>query len=374
MAKNGFSKRALLLAVSIAGSAAVWLCPISAPADHDLPPVVVMMLSQDQRKDSVAVADAVKAQLSDLEVALVIREVESFPGSLADQIAGAGVIAREERVIAVFWYDLSTEDQVYLFLAGRGGKRVLVRKLEESKDRGRAEGLAIIVRSSAIAMMQGGEIGITVAEALEKNAASPKKPDEMGPRDKLQKPQALGPEAGLEDERLSIGIAYAYNARHTKHPALNGLGLGMDLRLVWKLRLTAGFYFFQPIHGKGDLASATIRRHPIHLGLGLEVDLGGFRLSGFAATVVDFVEQEVSGLSPGMSEGSDMNDVVFGVLAMLGAIAPLTPRLDVFLLLGALTVFNERRYDVKLGGETETLIDSWPVQPSMLAGISVKVM
>ncbi len=152
--------------------AAAFLAAVASIAQPVEDSTVVMLVSREQTADSGPFVEAIGAQLSDLDVSLSVQPVEHLPSTLNSQIGAASSIANDPGVIAVFWYDLVQEGEVYLVLAGPGGDRILVRKLEKTEDRGRAEGLAIIIRSSIMALLLGGQIGVSVEEAVEAASTS----------------------------------------------------------------------------------------------------------------------------------------------------------------------------------------------------------
>jgi len=354
---------------SLACGLALLACAAAA-AGQDGPPVVRMLFSREQAIDSGAVMEAVRAQLSDLEVRLEAREVEGLSGSaLARQISAA---ERETTagVLAAFWFDFGAEGSVHLFLAGPGGERVLVRRLEASQATGRAEGLAIIVRASVAAMLQGGRIGISVEEAV----AMEDRPREPAPPP--PPPGAPPPAADDDDDEpsLSMGVAYSYHARSDDQPAISGLWLGLELRVAGRLSVLAGYTVLANVEAGNDLATLKLAGHPVDFGLGARFPAGPLELGGALSMVVDNETQEAERLAAGMRRNGDTDDLIIGLRAMADLSARIAPRLRLFLCAGVQVPLNPRRYSASGPDGSETLIDSWPVYPWALLGLRVGLL
>ncbi len=172
-------------------------------------------------------------------------------------------------------------------------------------------------------------------------------------------------------ERLSLGLTYAYHARSSDHPAVNGLHMDLDVLLAWKLRVTLGYTIFEPLEQRGDLADVEVNEHPINLGLKVLFEPGKVYLGATAALVLDIETQDVSHLADGLKRASDRHDVIVGGLVTFDFLVRVAPRLDLTISAGLRGIFNSRRYNVNLGQQVETHIDSWPVQPWIQLGFRV---
>ncbi len=365
------------IAISLAGTS-------DAAADEKARPLVVMMVFEEQEEASREIVEAVGGQLSDLDVDFGSRIVGPRPPEAVANIRLAGEVAADKSVIAVFWY-ASLEDQVYLYLSGNDGNRILVRKLESAAQaRGRAEGLAIIVRSSIIALLHGGIIGIAVHEPAraETGAGQPRK--DAQPSEKVDKStqddqdsnevvqnEGSGPDDFL---RLFLRLGYNLGVRSGDDPVVNGFSLDLLIHLNRFFAATAGYTVFFPVEGRGVFATARVYRHPFRLGLRGRIRVKRVRLGLSLSLVLDYTTQEVMNLAPDIDANNDMNDLTVGLLPMVDVVIPITGRLGIFFAAGAEFFFNSRRYTASLGPERELLVDTWPVQPGFMMGIQVNLI
>ena len=361
-----------LLAVVLAWAVSPVLCAQEVGPGEA--PVVMMLVSSAQERAADPIIEAIAAQLSDLDVRFDARVVDEIPERLPSQIGLAEEEAASGRsVIAVFWYDQTQGGNVYLFLAGPEGDRILVRKLEDTGDRGRAEGLAIIVRSSVMAMLQGGRIGIAVEDAVGPGPA-PEPALEPAP-EPVEPPLAEEEDAGGDDpvyrDKLQLNLAYSYHARSGSYPAVSGMSVGLDLKVVWKLYILASYTILQPVEGRSDIAAVRVKSHPVAAGLGLLFDFGRVHVGGRAAALVDVEDQEVGRLQEGMTAAGDDTDVLTGGLFSLDLMFDVARRLDAFVSLGFRAFFEPVRYTASSGETTRVLVDAWPVQPWLNVGIRV---
>ncbi len=347
-----------------------------AAADDEARPLVVMMVFDEQEEASREIVEAVGGQLSDLDVEFGSRVVGPRPPAAAANIRLAGEVAADKSVIAVFWY-ASLEEQVYLYLSGNDGSRILVRKMESAAQaRGRAEGLAIIVRSSIIALLHGGIIGIAVHESaqVETKTGKPAE-DDQDYSEAVQKEDSVTENSESDESaRLFLRIGYNVGIRSRDDPFVNGFGLDLLLHFNRFLAVTAGYTAFFPVQGRGEFATAKVYRHPFRIGLRGGIDVKRVRLGLSLSLVLDYTTQEVINLGPDIEASNDMDDLTVGLLPMMDVVIPITGRLGIFLAAGAEFSFNSRRYTASLGEDREILVDTWPVQPCFMVGIRVNLV
>lgn len=337
-------------------------------------PAVVMVLGADQEAAAAPAMAAIEAQLSDLEVDFRAARMPALPPSLRGQIAAAEELGRAPGVACVFWFDLAEDGAVYVHLRGGpgSGDRLLVRRLEPgpSSDHGRAEELAIIVRSSVAALLRGGRIGILV-EDLPEAAPAPARVTAPAVAGEMVAPEDEPRPAWREGERLSLGLGWAYAGRGSTHPVQQGLWLGLGFRAVAGLSLEAGYSVLEPLSVRGDLAALRLRRHPVRLGLAWMFGIGRVRLGVGVHLVVEHARQEVEGLAPGMRAASDRNDVGLAIAPHLSVSIDVWRQLGVFVTAGADLPAAPVAYVAIRGERTEELIGAWPVQPFAMAGLRI---
>ncbi|MBW2277627.1 MAG: hypothetical protein JRF63_09065 [Deltaproteobacteria bacterium] len=368
MAPGGEIKGALRVAAGLALAFA--LCRAEAqqvePVDGVLPTVLMIATTGEAEDVSRLVVRAVQSQLSDLDVTFRVSPVEQLPGSLREQIALADRLASEADALAVFWCDLTNREQVFLYLSGTETDRILVRRLEEPDKSGMSEALAIIVRSSIGELLRGGRVGIEVAEvvAVEPPPPALPAPAPPAPGEPPPEPRVL---------RITHRIGYVFETYSAEQPATHGLELGLGARVhpyVWVL---AGYTMVGTLREDGRAASIRLRRHPVHLGLGVAFPVGMFELGASVAGVVDFSTFEVRGLDrEKMKAVQDLSDVVFSVVPMLEARLRFLARLQLLLAVGVEIPVSAVHYVAETTeGEDEVILDAWPVQPRFFAGMAV---
>ena len=341
------------LFVTVAGT--LLLASLAAPAagqeaQEGLPRVV--LIAADELQETAPLVPAVRSQLSDLEVVFQLHTVEEFPAQLAEQLQLAREMARTENAIAVFWLDRTTHDQVFLFLTGESGDRVLVRELAEMDEPGRHEALAIIVRSSVDAMLRGGRIGIEHVPA-ESTASAP-----AG-----TKPATAGV--------LSVGLSFALKSHSGTHPALAGLDIRIGLQVYRSLSVLVGYTFVQPMEVEGSTASARILRHPARIGVGLSWSLGAFRLGPSLCLVVDYTTARAHDLAAGLTAIEDVGNLVLGLAPAAEIGLSLSRWSELLVQLEGEVPLNGRRYVVDAGGGREVLLEPWRFRPGLLIGFRV---
>jgi len=320
----------------------------------------VVLIAQVDQPMIQEVIRAVEAQLSDLPVLLEIQWAEGHDEDLRIQVDHAAAVSRDRSAVAVFWCyrqveESGTEDRLVIFLGHPGGDRVLVRKLNGTETTGLAEAVAIIVRSTIGAVLGGDEVGVEVARVAE--WVPGEREDRQTSNSRL----------------LALHASYTLASHSKSHPAIHGLGLGLDFRIHGWLLFTGGYTILGMMEEDGQSASVKIRRHPVHLGLRVEFPVKNLRLGGSMCLTIDSATVEVYDLAPHMVATPAEVEVVFGLLPVLRFGVLIQNRLYPFVAVGAQVPFNARTYIVQGPSGREMLIDSWPLQPWVKAGLSVSL-
>ncbi|MFO8072453.1 MAG: hypothetical protein R6V85_11320 [Polyangia bacterium] len=356
-------------AASLAALAAVLWAGIALGDETDEPLRVVMLLDADRTEVARPVTRAVEAQLSDLDVELVIEELEALPEQLPGQVREAEAVLERSGALAVLWFDFTGPSEVYLHISGPESDRVLVRRLEPAAGEvGLAEELAIIVRATVEALLSGGRIGVAVEEL----APRPPLRTESGPPPPFPPDR---PEPRLEPEpsaasRLALLVGYALHMRSSDHLAVHGLAIGLEARVRGPLFLSAGYRAFSPIETRGELADVRVARHPAQLGMALAFDLGRLRLGAGVEMQLDYLTEEVSNLADGMRRAGDLDDLELALLPRAELLFRLAERLAIRAAAGAELPLNPRHFTAKRAGRTEVLVDTWSARPLLELGIA----
>lgn len=339
------------------------------PADPraTVPSVTMIVATGDQDEVSKQVVRAVQGQLSDLDVTFRLSPVERLPGTLREQIALSEQLAGEPGALAVFWCDLENPEQVFLYLRGTEGDRILVRKLEEPDTGGMSEALAIIVRASVGELLRGGRVGVAVAEVVA--AEPPPPPALIEPVEEPPTPGAPPPRPRVV--RVMHRVGYVFETYSAEQPATHGLGLGLGIRLHPNIWIDAGYTLAGTLRKVGETAEIRLRRHPIRLGLGVAFPVWIFEIGASVAGVLDYVSFEVRGLKKGMAAVEDRDDVLFSVLPAFEARMRFFPRLHLMLALGVEIPIRAAHYVAQSEQVEEVLLDAWPAQPWVFAGLAI---
>ncbi len=355
-----------------------WSSAATASLQGSSKQIVAMLVPADQEDQLGQIVHAVDSQLSDCNVALRLMRVQNLGETLETQVAVAERVSLETGALAVFWCDLVTNGEMYLYLSEEAGKRILVRKLEKTEERGRAEGLAIIVRSSVLALMQGGKIGVEVEQAVVPQKTDQHETARPTPNPPSKSPRVIeervSPATG--STRFALQVAYAFQSVSEDHYAQHGLDLAIDVRVHPHLSLLAGYTIFGAAEKNVDSVDVRFYRHPARLGVRAHIDLGAVELGGALALLADFATQKisVSRIDPTqMDIASDKNDLFFSLLPSLEIIVPIIDRMSFFFAAAAEVQLNSRRYVAEMSGQKRVLLDSWPVQPWIVAGLWAKL-
>jgi hypothetical protein len=340
---------------------------------------VVMIVPEDQRDQTASTIGAIEGQFSDLPIELVVEHAAKLPRELNKQVELASKIAGTSGAFVVFWCDFILDDQVFLYLAEAGGQRILVRKLEEEDAGGRAETLAIILRLSISALLEGGIIGVEVEEVVkekpievEATAESETKP-ELQPESQPE-PQPEPDEPAREYHILATGLAYTMTSYSEDHPLVHGFDIAFDVRLSRYLIVTAGYTVMGTIETETELAGLRLRRHPIRLGLGLAFPISAMELGASLALALDYSTFDVFGKASGIKSATDMDDILYFLTFVVELRIPIYDRLGLIIAAGGDIPLNSIYYQIETPPETEVLIDPWPVRSRLLLGAYVEFL
>ena len=324
---------------------------------------VVMLAERGGEAETETVLRAVRSQLSDLSVALQLVWVDELPVAVPEQITAAEETARGTDAVAVFWCDLRAADRFYLYFAAPSGGRVLVRELRGAGEGGLAEALAIIVRSSVEAVLAGGEIGVVVIP--------PATVEEAAFVEKLAPAESVVEEPPGPGRVLAMTVGYGMDILSDQRPAVHAVALGLEVRLTGPLSIELGYLFSFPFSHQEHGAELTLSRHPAWLGLRGAWLTGAVALSASLWLQMDVVTEEVRSLSPAVAVNSEGTEALFSLVPLLRAGYVFADRFEIFVAAGADIVFRRVRYVIDSPAGPLEILDTWPVRPRILAGLSV---
>ena len=318
---------------------------------------VVMLASKNQEAAFTEVAEALRAQFADAKTRLVVRWIDAMPAGVPDQEKIAAGVSVETGAVAVFWYDLAAADNVYFYLASSDTSRVLVRKMEDMGEGGRADALAIITRTAVDGILQGGVIGVA------RPAAPPApRPVEGAPTPVVPVPEKTdGPR-----RRLSADAAYTVSILSTELGAAHGVNLSVRLRLVDWFGAFFGYSVFYPFTARAPGVELEVARHPFHLGVyGMSRD-SRWSLGWGANLTVDAAKLSPRSLSADISVVAPFWEVKLSAELVLRAEVRLVDALSLFVAAGAEAIFEHVEYRITDG--PDLMRDMWHVQPRFWLG------
>jgi hypothetical protein len=312
-------------------------------------PALVMLTSPDQPKVTRTLQEAVRAQLSDVDVRLRIQAVKSLATGRDCRLASAHDFARAKGVAAVFWFDSADNRVCLLFSPGRGG-RLVNRRVTGSGEEGRFEAVAVLLRTA---------LRETPAPRRVVNPAPKGARGLFSPRSLRRPGQA----------RLELELTYALElVSVTAAPSAHGLRLGVQVGLHRHWSVFLGYRLEVRMALDGDAGAVELQRYPVDAGVRFRWWFGALELGarlglGFAYT------QLFERLPSSSSNAAKMTAkwlVFAGAYGYVGV--RLIPRTLLFVAVGARCYLLNAQYQ---SDTDEVLLSPWIVQPSLLVGLGV---
>lgn len=355
-------------------------------------PKTLILLAAKNRPDVTRRAlRALRSQLSDTTVVLQVVWVKRLARTRAAQIALSKKHAARKGVLAVAWYDASQPNEI-LMLAART-RRLVVRRVTGASVGGRLESLAIIVRTSMLALLAGQPLPPqppprrrvvprrvvprrVVPRRVVPRRVVPRRvtPRRVTPR-RLPPPRRSPPPVRPGAWRFGLGLEAGYflSVFSTDTGAVHGgeLAAVFHLRAGWELLLS--YRVTQKIIGRVDKARLDTQPHPIGLGARWRRHWGRFGLGLALSFIMDYVSLSTDVDPNTYSSSADRGDLLWSVMPMVSGTVRLSRRFRVILALGAQIGLNWRRYVLDDQGTAQTLLKPWPVQPCLMIGLSADI-
>jgi hypothetical protein len=321
---------------------------------------VVMLGELDQGAEVRKIVRAVEGQLADLDVRLHVVWREGLPGELPDQIDVAEQVAREVGALAVFWCDRGHSDRIFLYFAAPQGGRMVARELTGSGPGGAVEALAIIVRSTVEAVLDGGEIGVVVAPGADRDQAASSTAREATTARAIEERR----------NRLALDAAYELTIRSNAYPTDHGVWLGLRLQLGALLHCGLGYTIAFPTAVRAWGAELELRHHPAQAWVGWGRLVGVVRLVLSLGLRIDPVTERIGANAAGVRVNERGHEVIFSALPTARASYLVGERMELFVSFGVELPFNDVRY--VLDGPDGPLVvrDDWAVRPRALVGLA----
>lgn len=306
----------------------------------------VVVIAERHRGDLTGkLLEAVQGHLLDLPVALKIEWVESMEESLRSKVRLARQAALRNDAVTVFWADISSPEQIFLYLSHPAGERILIRDLggENESEASRLETLGIIVRTSVEAILEGGTIGI-----------------HPPPREVKETEREI-------HDWLVLNVAYGLGPL-TTGALTHGPNFGLATYIKRRWRIFAGYRFILPEHYTNAGIHLELRPHVIELGSGVKWTWNKLHLFTDLALLANFVTADSTATAGELSAKSPRPDWQLGLgPSMAFAWSPyrfatifLTITLDIY--------FNQPEYVVEDVTGFRKVVSPWKVRPFIQIG------
>jgi hypothetical protein len=317
---------------------------------------VVVIVSRTDMEMSKKTIDVVHGQLGDLPVVLVTEWVIKFPDGLRSQVNQARHLAEQNGAITVFWADLSMPEQIFLYISKPRGERILIRNIGTAGGsvEARLEMLAIIVRNSVRAILEGGEIGI----ARPREGAEDLK--------------------GATKSTLETGISYGFAPYSDGNNWLHGVRINLSYMANKWARIFLAYRVLFPVRVVDEHLSLEISSHPIEAGFAVRWRINDWQLSLGAAFFVDLVTVDVTSRSDSLTVEQPSIRALTGISPLLRVAWSPTRFVAVFFATQLDTVFNQPKYVYQSEGTDDstydTIISPWVVRPFIHLGVTFTIM
>ncbi len=366
--------RALLLAAFAWHLSALADAKQSFSADEEN---TVVLLAVNGREDEFKpIIQAVRGQLSDLDVSFQVTWLDDIGSSLPVQEEIAGDVARDTEATVIFWCDLSRPERMYLYISVPELGRVLVRRLDGSGPGGTPETLAIIVRGSVDSMLRGNYDALQGELEPVRPQPEQAEPEPVAPPPE-EKPQSPSDEDG--ENRLAAEVAFAGDVLSENHPFIQGFALVADVYLVRGWHLFAGYLFSAKIeNGNRSDVRLDLERHPMSIGTRFAVQISErWFLGASVAVVVDYTTEDRyiprwEGSAWTELKTKDAEEILVSIAPLVRMDVQIIDHVRAFLALGVDIPLNRVEYftDPKTDEQQTLLFSSWPVRPVGRIGVA----
>ncbi len=328
----------------------------SAAASDSEERLIVMIVPDGQEGLAGAMIRAVTGQLSGLPVILRLHSVPVYPGDPDGRIALSRRVVLEHNAAAVFWCDLETGSEIFFFISTSQGDRTYTRLIEDPGDRGSTESLAIITRMTIQEILAGTQIGVAASRPV-----APVEPEEIKEPDN---------EVHFLDLRVGFDLAMQADG------PIFSQGMALDVIMLFEsgFGLLAGYDVLSTIRNSSDEASMSVKRHPAHLGVHYRLGHGVMRVAFALAFFLDFITIEQHNLAEDLVPDDDTDDLVCGLMPSVTLYSIFRNRIGLFLSVAGRIPFKDLQYVAETSEGRQVLIDFWPIQPRLVAGMVVEFL
>jgi hypothetical protein len=328
---------------------------------------VVLVVGAGDADRARVVMDAIRAQLGDLPVALVVTEGEP-PKELRERLDFAAAACKKNDAVGAFFIELERADDMLLYLVEPEATRALVRRVKRpDSDAAGVEELSLIVRSTVSALMEGREIGMEEGPELAKKPPPPKAPP--APKPPPPPPKPIPPPARTSTARLAAH--YAGEAFAPETPWLSGLGVELGWSPDSLLFFGLGYVATPGAEAQSDTASIRVTRYPLRAYVGYEIPVDRFRVAGQLGFIAEHSRRTTTQTSGPILATADSTRFSFGVAPRAIGRFEVTPHALIWVGVGLDVFFNNSEYVVEVDGKNEPLLSPYRARARADLGLAV---
>ena len=352
----------LALAVLLGAAAA-------AAAEPDRRVVLLLANGDEARRETLV--GAIRAQLGDLPVGIVVERAEGSTEKLRDRLDLAAGACKKHAAMGAFFLEAELADDLIVYLVEPEAKRALVRRIKKTQGAEQAgvEELSLVVRSTVGALLEGREIGMEQGPELAPKpppsvAPAPIAPPPVPPRDA---PVPRPP----DQSRARLDAHYAGESYAPEVGWQNGLGVELSASMDGLLFFGLGYVASAPVEAERDAARVGVGRYPVRAFTGYEIPLDRLRFVGQLGLIGELDRRSTTKTAGGVAPTESDDQLGWAVSPRVGVRYDVGQRTSVGLSVGADVFLNVSEYVVDLPSGRETLLTPYRVRPRAAVGIAV---
>jgi hypothetical protein len=351
-----------------------------------------MLVSRAHRRSALNAVRAVRGQFGDTLLELAVVWVDNIAQLPLPQLKLARKLSAAKRALAVFWYVYTPKGQGNLFIYLPHDDRLLIRELRGALPGERWEVLAVIVRATADAVVQGAALDKGWKTAKKRNPRRTRKgKDTPRPKD-LSKSRGADKTAATKASSLpekikkktaierpatwgfGLGVGYLLDVHSSTVGATHGFYTSVSLRFFNHWALVLDYRVQQQVTGRTEAVAVRINRHPLGLGARFTWQKMRFGVAGRLMLVMDYAtyRTEVDDGAPFQPTGKG-GGFLWSLAAFVRGRVQVAGPLSAFLSVGLQVALNRSRYIVEQRDRANpVLLNPWVVQPLLITGVCVE--
>ncbi len=348
------------------------LLAVSAAAAAEPDRRVVLLLSSGDEARRDILVGAIRAQLGDLPVGVVVERAEGPTEKLRDRLDLAAGACRKHAAMGAFFLEAELADDLIVYLIEPEAKRALVRRIKKTQGAEQAgvEEMSLVVRSTVGALLEGREIGMEQGPEI-----APKPPPAAVPPPVVAPPVARPREApapGPRDPfRARLDAHYSGESYAPEVGWQSGLGVELSVSPDGVSFFGLGYVASAPVEAERDAARVRVGRYPLRAFAGYEIPIDRLRFVGQLGVIGELDRRSTTKTAGGVAPTESDDQLGWAVSPRVGVRYDVGQRTSLGLGVGADVFLNVSESVVDLPGGRETLLTPYRVRPRAAAGLAV---